>query len=97
MITTFANVGTQHIFEGKNSKKARETLPMELWAIARMKLDRLNAARELRDLDWPRGNRLKTMKGPRAGQQAIRINDQYRLIFFFEDGNAEEVAIEDYH
>ena len=57
----------------------------------------LEAAHDLRDLKSPPGNRLQALKGKQSGRYSIRINDQYRIVFGFEDGNATEVRITDYH
>ncbi|VAX09564.1 Toxin HigB [hydrothermal vent metagenome] len=65
--------------------------------VARRKLAQLNAAATLSFLRVPPGNRLETLKGDRKGQHSIRINNQWRLCFSFEDGNAYDVEIVDYH
>ena len=57
----------------------------------------VNAAHALGDLRAPPGNRLEALKGSRAGQYSIRVNDQYRVTFRFVDGNAYDVTCEDYH
>ena len=57
----------------------------------------VNAAHELRDLETPPGNRMHALKGDRKGRYTIRVNDQYRITFRFEDGNAHDVRCEDYH
>jgi proteic killer suppression protein len=57
----------------------------------------LNAARRLDDLRSPPGNRLEKLKGSRGGQYSIRINDQWRICFYWRDGDAHEVEIVDYH
>lgn len=69
----------------------------ELQRQARRRLLRLAAATSLRDLAQIRGNRLKKLHGDRAGQWSIRINDQYRICFRWEDNEAQEVEITDYH
>lgn len=66
-------------------------------SVARRKLDLLNAAATLEFLRVPPGNRLEALKGDRKGQFSIRINDQWRICFRFEDGNAYDVEIVDYH
>ncbi len=65
--------------------------------IARRKLEILNAALSLQSLRIPPGNRLEQLKGSKKGQYSIRINDQWRICFRWEDGNATEVEIVDYH
>jgi proteic killer suppression protein len=97
MILGFADEGTEDIFHGNRSKTARRWLPPELWGSARRKLDRLNRAREPRDLADPPGNRLEALKGDYAGYFSIRINDQYRIVFRFERSDARDVQIVDYH
>ena len=71
------------------------------WAVARQvalrKLVMLDGAATLEDLRVPPGNRLEALKGDRMGQHSIRINDQFRVCFFWKDGNAYEVEITDYH
>lgn len=70
---------------------------MALWPAARRKLTQLNRVRELRELNVPPGNRLERLRGDRAGQHSIRINDQYRVCFRWEDGYADDVEVTDYH
>jgi toxin HigB-1 len=65
--------------------------------VAQRKLRQLDIAAELRDLAAPPGNRLENLKGDRAGQHSIRINDQWRICFVWRDGNAYDVEIVDYH
>jgi len=65
--------------------------------VALRKLDMLNAARDLMDLTAAQSNRLEKLKGDLAGHWSIRVNEQYRVIFRFSNGNAEEVRIVDYH
>src|SRR5512133_917379 len=97
MILDFADAGTEDIFHGVRSKAARRCLAPELWPTAQRKLDRVNRAREPRDLADPPGNRLEPLKGDYAGFFSIRINDQFRIVFRFERGHAREVAIVAYH
>ncbi len=97
MILDFADEATEDIFHGNRSKAARRCLPPGLWPAARRKLDRLNRAREPRDLADPSGNRLEALKGDYAGYFSIRINDQYRIVFRFERSDARDVQIVDYH
>jgi toxin HigB-1 len=96
-IISFADDGTEDVFEGNDSRDARRACPNSAWAVARRKLDLLNAATQLRDLQFPPGNRLEALKGNRRGQHSIRINEQYRLCFRWTDQGAEDVAIMDYH
>ena len=96
MILDFGDQATEDIFHGDNTKTARR-LPGLLWRPARRKLDMLNAADELRDLMVPPGNRLEALKGHLAGFHSIRINDQFRIVFKWVDGNVRGVRITDYH
>lgn len=61
------------------------------------RLDQLNRARDLSDLAVPPGNRLERLRGNRVGQYSIRINEQYRVCFYWENGYADQVEIADYH
>jgi proteic killer suppression protein len=97
MILDFADQATEDIFHGTASKVARRRLARELWPAAQRKLDRLNRAREARDLADPPGNRLELLKGELAGLYSIRVNDQYRIVFRFQMGDAREVRLVDYH
>lgn len=97
MIRSFADRGTEDIFDGGETRAARGTCPKSLWPIARRKLDQLNRVRELAELAIPPGNRLERLRRDRVGQHSIRINDQYRVCFRWENGYADEVEITDYH
>jgi len=93
----FRDNGTRDIFNGIESKDARRTLPQILHAKAAELLDRLNAADSPDDLRTPAGNRLEKLRGDRRGQTSIRINDQYRICFNWNEGEAQNVEIVDYH
>ena len=97
MIRGFADHATQDLFDGIDSRRARRACPVALWAVARRKLDQLNRVRTLRELAVPPGNRLERLLGTWAGQQSIRVNEQYRLCFRWKAGDAYEVEITDYH
>ena len=97
MILSFRRRGAEDIFDGADTRAARRTCPRSLWAIARRKLDQINRVRDIRDLTVPPGNRLERLRGDRSGQHSIRINDQYRVCFYWENGHADEVEITDYH
>lgn len=71
--------------------------PVALWPVARRKLDQLNRVRDLAELRVPPGNRLERLRGDRQGQYSIRINEQYRICFRWEDGHADQVEVTDYH
>ena len=93
MIKSFKSRGTSRLFSGRFSTK----LPQEIQNIAARKLEMLNAASELRSLRIPPSNRLEKLKGKRAGQHSIRINDQWRICFSWKGGDAYDVEIVDYH
>ncbi len=97
MIASFRDDGTEDIFDGRDTKKARKACPQNLWRVARRKLDQINQSVELNDLRVPPGNRLEPLTGDREGQHSIRINDQYRVCFVWTETGAEEVEIADYH
>lgn len=97
VIASFADRGTEDVFDGEDSRAARATCPTSLWPVARRKLTQINRVRELRDLAVPPGNHLERLRGKREGQHSIRINQQYRVRFRWEGGHAYEVEIVDYH
>ena len=96
MIWSFADDATRDIWNGVNSKAARR-LSRTLWPVIRRKLDQLDAVTQLDDLRVPPGNRLHALTGGLAGRQAIRVNDQYRIVFRFEGNDAHDVRCTDYH
>jgi proteic killer suppression protein len=96
MILNFQDRTTEDIYNGDDTKAAR-SIPRTIWKVAARKLDLLNAARDVQDLKVPPGNRLEMLKGNRKGWYSIRINDQYRIVFQWNDGNARDVGIVDYH
>lgn len=93
MIRDFADAETALIWSGRRSRK----LPPDMQAVALRKLRLLNQACVLSDLRVPPGNRLEALKADRAGQHAIRINDQWRICFVWAEGGASDVEIVDYH
>jgi proteic killer suppression protein len=97
VIRTFADQGTEDVFNGKNTAAARRSCPKSLWRVAYRKLDQLDSAIELADLRIPPGNRLEALKGDRKSQHSIRINEQYRIFFKWTDAGPEDVEIVDYH
>jgi proteic killer suppression protein len=96
MIASFGDAGTEDLFNGKATARAR-SFPSEITKVAARKLDLINAAHVLDDLKVPPGNRLEALKGKLKGRHSIRINGQWRIVFRWADGNAHEVAITDYH
>jgi proteic killer suppression protein len=93
MILSFRCKETEKLAGGRYSRK----LPADIQRIAARKLKMLNDAVELNDLRVPPANRLEALKGRRKGQHSIRINDQWRLCFRWQKGNASDVEIVDYH
>ena len=93
MIVSFGDGETKKIWNGERSRR----LPFDIQAIALRKLRLISAASKVDDLRVPPGNRLERLKGDRAGQWSIRINDQWRIVFRWTEGGAEDVAIVDYH
>ncbi len=93
MIKSFADRETRRLWERGRSRK----IPVDLHRRALRKLAMLNAAASLDVLRAVPGNRLEKLSGDRAGQQSIRINDQYRVCFVWEGGDAYQVEITDYH
>ncbi len=92
MIKTFKCADTQPLSKGERVKQF-----VNIAAVARRKLRQLEIADRLDDLRVPPGNRLEALKGDRAGQHSIRVNDQYRVCFRWTDAGAEDVEIVDYH
>jgi toxin HigB-1 len=93
MIRSFKDKKTQNVFERRRSRK----LPSDIQQVALRKLRMLNRADTLRDLRVPPANRLERLIGDREGQYSIRINDQWRICFSWQDGDALNVEIVDYH
>ena len=93
MIRSFADRATERLFHREPVRR----LPSSLLRVALRKLVQLDAAATLEDLRVPPGSRLERLRGDRAGQHSIQINDQWRLCFRWRDGEAHDVAIVDYH
>jgi len=96
MIRSFGREETADVYYGRETKAARR-VPKPLWPVIRRKIDALHRARTLADLRLPAGNRLEPLKGARAGTYSLRVNDQCRITFRFEEGHAHDVVCEDYH
>jgi proteic killer suppression protein len=96
VIRSFADETSADLFRERNTRAARR-IPRPLWRVAQRKLKALDVASRLDDLKVPAGNRLERLKGERALRYAIRINDQYRVTFRWEQADAYEVRVEDYH
>ena len=97
MIQSFADAGTEDLYEGRDTKRARQTCPRDLWPVARRKLDQLDVAVVLDDLRAPPGNRLEALRGNRRGQYSVRINQQYRVCYRWGSSGPSDVEIVDYH
>ena len=93
MIVSFNCQETKKIFSRQRSRK----LPQDIQQRAYRKLRMLNNAQDIDDLRIPPANRLEKLKGDRVGQYSIRINNQWRICFYWRDGNAINVEIIDYH
>lgn len=93
MIRSFRDAETETIWHGVRSRK----LPPDIQSVALRKLLMLHRARSLQDLRVPPANRLEPLKGRRTGQWSIRINRQWRICFRWQDGDASDVEIVDYH
>jgi proteic killer suppression protein len=93
MIQEFADKRTEKLFEGTLKKG----FPTDLIGRATVKLDQLDSALTLDDLRLPPSNHLEALKGEQKGQHSIRINQQWRICFRFQNGNAYEVQVTDYH
>lgn len=93
MIRTFKDKSTEKIFHAEYVSR----LPREIQNVAYRRLLNLNAAKTLGDLNAIPGNHLEKLKGNRAGQYSIRVNDRWRVCFDWVNGDAEEVEIVDYH
>ena len=93
MIVSFKDMETKSIWKGLVSKK----LPFEIQNTARRKLRMINNSVDITDLRIPPANRLEKLKGNLENFYSIRINDQWRVVFQWENGNAYNVEIVDYH
>lgn len=93
MIKSFRDTNVERIFTRQFVRK----FPRDIQQRAFMKLNAIDAATALEDLRLPPSNRLESLKGDRKGQYSIRINDQWRICFMWQDGHAEQVEIVDYH
>jgi proteic killer suppression protein len=96
MIESFGNRLAEDLFFDRRSRDTR-AFPPELMRVARRKVLYLHDAAELDDLRVPPGNRLELLKGRWKGYHSIRINDQWRVVFRWEQGHAQDVTVVDYH
>jgi proteic killer suppression protein len=93
VIQSFADRDTERLFD----REAVRRFPAELQRLMLRKLGLVDAAEQLEDLRVPPGNRLEKLRGDRAGQHSIRVNERWRICFRWQGGNAYDVAIVDYH
>ena len=93
VIENFANPDAERLFLTGKSRR----LPPDILKRALMRLSQLHAATDVEDLRLPPSNRLESLSGDRKSQWSIRVNNQWRVCFRFEDGNAYDVDIVDYH
>ncbi|MCP5544177.1 MAG: type II toxin-antitoxin system RelE/ParE family toxin [Akkermansiaceae bacterium] len=93
MIESFGDTETERVYGGERSRK----LPGDIQHRARRKLRMINQARALQDLSVPPGNRLEALQGDLEGFWSVRINQQWRIIFRWDDGRKSDVSITDYH
>lgn len=93
MIRSFADRQTERLFRGRRSR----AVPTDIRERALAKLVAINIATNVEELRGPPGNRLEKLRGDREGQWSVRINQQYRVCFFFEGGDAYEVDVTDYY
>jgi toxin HigB-1 len=93
VITSFACRKTERLWQ----RRRDHGLPPQIERVALRKLAQIDRSRELRDLSLPPGNRLEALKGGRAGQHSIRVNDQWRICFRWLGEDAHDVEFVDYH
>ena len=93
MILSFGSKETKKVWKGERA----QGLPNEIQEIARRKLRMLNSAQNLQDLKVPPSNSLEKLRGKWKGWLSIRINDQWRIVFIWQNGHSLEVTITDYH
>jgi proteic killer suppression protein len=96
VIVSFGDRATEDLYHGRTTARLRR-LPVDVRMVAVRKLDMLNAAHTLDDLKVPPGNRLEALKGALKGKHSIRINDQWRVVFHWDDSGAHEVVVTNYH
>ena len=96
MIQSFADETSADLFRERSTRAARR-IPRQLWRVVQRELKLVDVAGRLEDLAVPAGNRLELLKGDQAGRHSIRVNEQYRVTFRWENGHAHEVRVEDYH
>ena len=96
MIETSGDEATADLYHGRTTNRVRR-FPSTVIRPALRKLDMLNAAHRIRDLREPPGNRLEQLKGDLSDYYSIRVNDQWRIVFKWQNDSAFEVSLTDYH
>jgi len=96
MIVSFGDNATEDLFHGKATARVRR-FPADVVGTVLRKLDIINAARDLKDLQSPPGNRLEALKGDLKSFHSIRVNEQWRVVFRWQGGDAHDVRLTDYH
>ena len=96
MIVSFGDKATEAVFHGTPTRLLKR-FPADVLKRANQKLDYLNGASDLTDLEAPPGNRLESLKGDLKGLYSIRVNDQWRIVFRWQGSDAHEVQLTDYH
>lgn len=96
MISSFGDPATEDLFHGRATARARR-FPSDVARVAVRKLDALNGATGPGDLRSPPGNRLEVLRGGLEGYFSIRVNDQWRIVFRFQERDATDVRLIDYH
>lgn len=96
MIVSFGDKATEDPYHGRATARVRR-FPADVVGTALRKLDIINAARDLQDLQSPPGNRLEALKGNLKSFHSIRVNEQWRVLFRWQGGDAHDVRLTDYH
>ena len=96
MIKSFGDNATEELFHNIQSRRTRR-FPSEISRSVLRKLDVIDGAHQLQDLQTPPGNRLEALKGELKGYYSVRVNDQWRIVFRWSGDSAHEVSLVDYH
>ena len=96
MIVSFGDRATEDLYHNRPTSRARR-FPNDIVSLALVKLDMLNGAAAVLDLKSPPGNRLEALKGDLKGCHSIRVNDQWRIVFRWDNNSAHDVRLMDYH
>ena len=96
MIASFGDQATADLYHGARTRRARR-FPTDVVRVALRKLDMINAARMLLDLRSPPGNRLEALRGEWRGFHSVRVNEQWRIVFRWSEGQSHDVRLIDYH